>query len=42
MRLPDPALVVSPGEERAVYRVQADRFDRTLAAMGAVWTEAAR
>lgn len=39
---PDPSLVVSPGEDRVVYRAQADRFDRTLAAMGAVWTELAR
>lgn len=39
---PDPALVVSPGEDRDLYRVQAQRFDRTLAVMGDVWTEVAR
>lgn len=39
---PDPSLVVSPGADRAVYRAQADRFDRTLVAMRDVWTELAR
>jgi L-xylulokinase len=39
---PDPSLVVRPGVDREIYRRQADRFDRTLAAMRTVWTELAR
>ncbi|MDN4613329.1 FGGY-family carbohydrate kinase [Leifsonia sp. F6_8S_P_1B] len=39
---PDPALVVGPGDDRPVYCAQAERFDRTLAAMRDVWTELAR
>jgi L-xylulokinase len=39
---PDPALVVEPGNDRETYRLQGERFDRVLAAMGTVWTEAAR
>lgn len=39
---PDPALVVSPGVNRDSYQRQGERFDRVLAAMGQVWTEAAR
>ncbi|KQW08266.1 carbohydrate kinase [Leifsonia sp. Root4] len=39
---PDPALVVSPGRDRDSYQLQGERFDRVLAAMGQVWTEAAR
>ncbi|MDX2377843.1 carbohydrate kinase [Microbacterium sp. LRZ72] len=34
---PDPALVVPPGEGRAAYEQQARVFDRSIAAMGAVW-----
>ncbi|MAM55212.1 FGGY-family carbohydrate kinase [Microbacterium sp. UBA3394] len=34
---PDPALVVSPGECREAYCAQAQIFDRSIAAMGAVW-----
>lgn len=34
---PDPALVVAPGESRADYEKQAKVFDRSIAAMGAVW-----
>ncbi|PPL19047.1 FGGY-family carbohydrate kinase [Microterricola pindariensis] len=39
---PDPALVVSPGADRESYQRQGERFDRVLAAMKQVWTEAAR
>jgi L-xylulokinase len=39
---PDPSLVVEPGDDRETYRVQGERFDRVLAAMGTVWTEASR
>ena len=38
---PDPSLVVMPGDDRPIYRRQAERFDRVLAAMGNVWTELA-
>lgn len=37
---PNPELVVEPGPDRETYRVQAERFDRILDAMSAVWTEA--
>ncbi|MGN6426885.1 MAG: FGGY-family carbohydrate kinase [Leifsonia sp.] len=39
---PDPSLVVAPGADRELYRRQAERFDRVLDAMGAVWTELSR
>jgi len=39
---PDPSLVVAPGADREAYRLQGERFDRVLAAMKTVWTEAAR
>lgn len=34
---PDPALVVTPGASQDAYREQARIFDRSIAAMGAVW-----
>lgn len=37
---PDPALVVNPGPDQALYQEQSGRYDRVLAALGTVWTAA--
>ncbi|MGJ0202647.1 FGGY family carbohydrate kinase [Leucobacter sp. gxy201] len=37
--VPDPELVVEPGPDRARYREQAERFDRIITSMSAVWEE---